>query len=159
MTPAVLAAQKAGIDFRTRGYEHDPGAPSYGEEAAAKMGVDPDRVFKTLVVSAAGGGLAVAVVPVSRQLDLKRMAKALSVKKASMAEKKAVERSTGYVLGGVSPLGQKKRLPTVIDASARGFATVFVSAGRRGLQIELAPGDLGRLTRGAFAPIAADCRS
>jgi Cys-tRNA(Pro)/Cys-tRNA(Cys) deacylase len=159
MTPAVLAAQKAGIDFRTRGYDHDPGAASYGEEAAAKMGVDPDRVFKTLVVSADGGGLAVAVVPVSRQLDLKRMAKALSVKKAAMAEKKAVERSTGYVLGGVSPLGQKKRLATVIDGSARGFATVFVSAGRRGLQIELSPGDLGRLTRGAFAPIAADRRS
>ncbi len=153
MTPAIETATKAKIDFRIREYEHDPKSESYGEEAAAKMGVDSNRVFKTLVVSAGGKGLIVALLPVSRQLDLKRIAKALGVKKAAMADKAEVERVTGYVLGGVSPLGQKKSLPTLIDASAQTSDTLFVSAGRRGLQIELSPTDLQSLTKGQLQPI------
>lgn len=153
MTPAITIAKKARIDFRIHEYEHDSDAEAYGEEAAAKLGIDSDRVFKTLVVAADGNSLAVAVVPVSHQLDLKRFAKALGAKKAAMADKTDVERVTGYVLGGVSPLGQKKRLLTLIDASAESLPTLFVSAGRRGLQLELAPGDLCALTRGRFASI------
>jgi Cys-tRNA(Pro)/Cys-tRNA(Cys) deacylase len=146
MTPAVHTAQQARIPFRLHEYDHDPGANSYGDEAAAKLGVDPDRVFKTLVAASDDGRLAVAVLPVSAQLDLKRFAKVLGAKKAAMADKPQVERATGYVLGGVSPLGQKKRLRTVIDASAAQHDTVYISAGKRGLQMELAPGDLAELT-------------
>ena len=153
MTPAINAAKKAKISYTVHEYDHDPAAESYGREAAEKLGVDPDRVFKTLVVDA-GGELCVAVVPVMRQLDLKLMAKATGAKKAAMADVKAVERTTGYVVGGVSPLGQKKRLTTVIDASARDAATIFVSGGRRGLDIELSPADLASLTRARFAPVA-----
>ncbi|MGE4553946.1 MAG: Cys-tRNA(Pro) deacylase [Desulfovibrionaceae bacterium] len=154
MTPAINAAKQARIPYTVHEYEHDPAARSYGEEAAEKTGIPPARVFKTLVADVGGRDLVVAVVPVSGQLDLKALAKALGVKKAAMADPRAVERSTGYVLGGVSPLGQKKRLATVIDASAQDFETMFVSAGRRGLEIELAPADLARLTGAAFAPIA-----
>jgi Cys-tRNA(Pro)/Cys-tRNA(Cys) deacylase len=150
MTPAINTAKKAKIAFRTHEYEHDPASPFYGEEAAAKLGLDSSRIFKTLVVATHTKALAVGIVPVSQQLDLKRMAKALGIKKAVMADKADVQRTTGYVLGGVSPLGQKKRLTTVIDASAERFDTIFVSAGRRGLQIELSPQDLGRLTKGQF---------
>ncbi|WP_207260491.1 Cys-tRNA(Pro) deacylase [Desulfovibrio sp. Huiquan2017] len=153
MTPAINAAKKAKIQYTVHEYEHDPAAPSFGVEAAEKLGVPPERVFKTLVVDA-GGKLAVAVVPVLLKLDLKSMAKALGAKKAAMAEVKVVERTTGYVVGGVSPLGQKKRLPTVIDESAGECPTLFVSGGRRGLDIELAPADLAGLTRASFAPIA-----
>jgi Cys-tRNA(Pro)/Cys-tRNA(Cys) deacylase len=153
MTPAINAAKKAKIQYTVHEYEHDPAAPSFGEEAAEKLGVAPERVFKTLVVDA-GGRLAVAVVPVLLKLDLKAAAKALGAKKAAMAEVKVVERTTGYVVGGVSPLGQKKRLATVIDASAEACETIFVSGGRRGLDIELSPADLVGLTGGAFAPIA-----
>ena len=153
MTPAIHAAKKAKIDFTLHEYEHDPSAESYGLEAAEKLGMDPDRVFKTLVASA-GPDLVVAVLPVDRQLNLKRLAKAVGVKKAAMAEVKLVERTTGYVVGGVSPLGQKKRLATVIDQSAEQFDTIMVSAGRRGLEIELSPRDLAAMTRGAFAPLA-----
>ncbi|XXJ20551.1 Cys-tRNA(Pro) deacylase [Desulfovibrio caledoniensis] len=153
MTPAINAAKKAKIKYTVHEYDHDPAAPSFGIEAAEKLGVPPERVFKTLVVDA-GAGLAVAVVPVLLKLDLKAIAKALGAKKAAMAEVKLVERTTGYVVGGVSPLGQKKRLPTVLDASAQGLDTVFVSGGRRGLDIELAPADLAALTRASFAPIA-----
>ena len=153
MTPAINAAKKAKISYTVHEYDHDPAAESYGREAAEKLGVDPDRVFKTLVVDA-GGELCVAVVPVMRQLDLKLMAKATGAKKAAMADVKVVERTTGYVVGGVSPLGQKKRLTTVIDESARDAATLFVSGGRRGLDIELSPADLASLTRARFAPVA-----
>ena len=153
MTLAINAAKKAKIQYTVHEYEHDPAAPSFGEEAAEKLGVAPERVFKTLVVDA-GGRLAVAVVPVLLKLDLKAAAKALGAKKAAMAEVKVVERTTGYVVGGVSPLGQKKRLATVIDASAEACETIFVSGGRRGLDIELSPADLVGLTGGAFAPIA-----
>ncbi|OIQ52251.1 Cys-tRNA(Pro)/Cys-tRNA(Cys) deacylase YbaK [Pseudodesulfovibrio hydrargyri] len=153
MTPAINAAKKAKIKYTVHEYDHDPAAPSFGVEAAEKLGVPPGRVFKTLVVDA-GGTLAVAVVPVLLKLDLKAMAKAVGAKKAAMAEVKVVERTTGYVVGGVSPLGQKKRLPTVLDASAQGLDSLFVSGGRRGLDIELAPADLAALTRASFAAIA-----
>ena len=158
MTPAVTTAQKAKIKFTLHHYEHDPGAESYGGEAAEKLGIPEDRVFKTLVASASVKGrdsLVVAVVPVGGMLDLKKLASAVGAKKAEMADMGDAERATGYLVGGISPLGQKKRLPTVIDDSASGFATVFVSAGRRGLEIELAPEDLRRLTDAILAPVAA----
>jgi Cys-tRNA(Pro)/Cys-tRNA(Cys) deacylase len=147
MTPAVVAAERAGISFTLHEYEHEAGA-AYGPEAAAKTGVDPARVFKTLVVSQ-DGALSVAVVPVAAQLDLRALGK-----RAALAERTAAERATGYVLGGISPLGQRKRLPTLLDESALGHETIFVSAGRRGLEIELAPDDLVRLTRARVAAIA-----
>ena len=154
MTPAINAAKKAKIQYSVHEYAHDPTADSYGLEAADKMGVDTTRVFKTLVTSAGGKDLVVAILPVSHQLDLKLLAKGVGVKKMTMADIKVVERTTGYVVGGVSPLGQKKRLRTVIDTSAREFETMFVSAGRRGLEIELSPDDLASLTKASFASIA-----
>ncbi|MEF2230972.1 MAG: Cys-tRNA(Pro) deacylase [Pseudodesulfovibrio sp.] len=153
MTPAINAAKKAKIPYTVHEYDHDPAAESFGREAADKLGVAPDRVFKTLVVDG-GGTLFVAVAPVLRQLDLKLMARAVGAKKMAMADVRVVERTTGYVVGGVSPLGQKKRLVTVIDESARDAATIFVSGGRRGLDIELSPDDLAALTRARFAPVA-----
>jgi len=154
MTPAINTARQAKVPFHVHEYVHDPKAESYGEEAAVKLNLPLARVFKTLVVSLDGRELAVAVVPVSGMLDMKACAAALGAKKCDMADRKAVERSTGYVLGGISPLGQKKRLRTVIDVSAQGFETVFVSAGRRGLEIELAPAELARLTGGVFAALS-----
>jgi len=151
MTPAIKRAKQAKIKYTVHEYDHDPAAESFGKEAAEKLGVDPGRVFKTLVVD--GGELFVAVVPVMRQLDLKLMAKAVGAKKLAMADVKVVERTTGYVVGGVSPLGQKKRLQTVIDESALEGETMFVSGGRRGLDIELAPKDLADLTGATFAPV------
>jgi Cys-tRNA(Pro)/Cys-tRNA(Cys) deacylase len=140
MTPAVVAAERAGIPFTLHEYEHDPRSESYGLEAAKKTGVDSARVFKTLVV-AQDGALSVAIVPVAAQLDLRALGK-----RAALADRGAAERATGYVLGGISPLGQRKRLPTLLDESALQYATIYVSAGRRGLEIELAPADLVRLT-------------
>lgn len=154
MTPAIKLAEKAGIDFETHHYDHEPNHPSYGEEAAQKLGVEAVRVFKTLVISLDSRRLAVAVVPVVSKLDLKAAAKALGGKRAVMAEAAEVERATGYVLGGVSPLGQKRRLTTLIDSSAETLQSLFVSAGRRGLEIELAPADLCRLLDAAYAPLA-----
>jgi Cys-tRNA(Pro)/Cys-tRNA(Cys) deacylase len=151
MTPAINVAKKHKIDYQVHAYEHDPDAPSYGLEAAEKLGLDPARVFKTLVVELDGKELAVAVIPVNAKLDLKRYAKAMGCKKAAMAEQRKVERTTGYVLGGVSPLGQKKALKTLLDESASQYPTIFVSAGRRGLDIELKPDDLVRLTRGGHS--------
>jgi len=153
MTPAINAAQKAGIKFLVHEYTHDPSVESYGEEAAQHMGVETARVFKTLVVAPVGMELAVAVVPVPQQLDLKKFAKAVGAKKVLMADGKIAERTTGYVLGGISPLGQKKRLSTIIDDSATNYESIFVSAGRRGLEIELSPEDLCLLTAGGFATI------
>ncbi|MGB2130811.1 MAG: Cys-tRNA(Pro) deacylase [Marinobacterium sp.] len=154
MTPAINTARKAKVAHQIHEYQHDPSSESYGTEAADKLGLPPEQVFKTLVVSLDGKTLAVGIVPVSGKLNLKQIAKAAGAKKAAMADPADVERSTGYVMGGVSPLGQKKRLATFIDASAQQFATLHVSAGRRGLEIELAPDDLARLTGAKFAPIA-----
>jgi Cys-tRNA(Pro)/Cys-tRNA(Cys) deacylase len=152
-TPATVAATRAGVDFTLHSYEHDPAAPSYGEEAAEALGLDPGQVFKTLVADV-DGTLTVAVVPVSGSLDLKALAAAVGGKRAAMADPAAAERTTGYVRGGISPLGQRRALPTVVDASAEGHATICVSAGRRGLEIELAPADLVKLTGAVTAPIA-----
>lgn len=156
MTPAVNSAKKANIRFSLHEYAHNPQAPSYGEEAAQLLNQDPSRVFKTLLVAIEGDQkkLAVAVVPVSGQLNLKQMANALNAKKVVMAEPAAAERITGYLVGGISPLGQKKRLPTVIDSSAHQFETIFISAGKRGLEIELSAPDLSQLVSGQFAEIA-----
>jgi len=153
VTPGIEQAKRAKIDYRVHEYEHDPASESWGLEAARKTGVPAARVFKTLVVELAGGELAVGVVPVSTMLNLKSIARAAGAKKAAMAPAASVERSTGYVLGGVSPLGQKRKLKTFIDASAQDLPTIFVSAGRRGLEIELSPADLARLTRGIFVSI------
>src|SRR3712207_406746 len=143
-TRALQAMAAAKVAHRVHRYDHDPAHPSYGEEAAERLGVAPDRVFKTLV-AAVGGDLAVAVVPVAGTLDLKALASALGAKTATMAPPADAERATGYVVGAISPLGQKRRLRTVVDATAGDHETVFVSAGRRGLEVELAPGDLVRL--------------
>ncbi|WP_103500754.1 MULTISPECIES: Cys-tRNA(Pro) deacylase [unclassified Streptomyces] len=153
-TPATVAATAAGVAFTVHSYEHDPAAPSYGEEAARALGTEPARVFKTLVAEV-DGRLTVAVVPVAGSLGLKALAAAVGGKRAAMADPAAAERSSGYVRGGISPLGQRRPLPTVVDASALDHPTVFVSAGRRGLEIELAPADLVRLTGAGVAPIAA----
>jgi Cys-tRNA(Pro)/Cys-tRNA(Cys) deacylase len=147
-TPAIAAAEQAGIRFALHEYAHDPRAESYGLEAAGALGVDPARVFKTLVVER-DGALAVAIVPVGAQLDLNALGK-----RTQLADRAKAERSTGYVLGGISPLGQRRPLPTTIDSSALAHETIHVSAGRRGLEIELAPGDLVRLTGAETAPIA-----
>ncbi|MFD2230188.1 Cys-tRNA(Pro) deacylase [Alkalimarinus sediminis] len=150
MTPAINCAEKAKIFYKVHHYEHDKNANSYGEEAAEKLNLPASRVFKTLVVALDSGVLAVAVIPVSNQLSLKAMASAVKTKKVKMADPKAVERSSGYVLGGVSPLGQKRRLHTVIDKQALSFDTIFVSAGRRGLEIELSPNDLAAVLEASF---------
>jgi Cys-tRNA(Pro)/Cys-tRNA(Cys) deacylase len=147
-TPAVRAAEAAGISFTLHEYDHDPGAVSYGDEAALKLGVESERLFKTLVVSV-DGSLAVALVPVSSQLDLKALGK-----RAQLADKGHAQRTTGYVSGGTSPLGQRKRLPTHMDASALEHETILVNGGRRGLQMELDPRDLARLTDAKVHPIA-----
>jgi Cys-tRNA(Pro)/Cys-tRNA(Cys) deacylase len=152
-TPATLALQRAGVEFTARAYQHDPRAPAYGLEAAEKLGVDPDRVFKTLL-AVVDGALAVGVVPVARQLDLKALAAALGGKRAEMADPAVAERKTGYVVGGISPIGQKTPLPTVLDESAILCESVLVSGGRRGLDLELAPDDLLAVTGGRYAPIA-----
>ncbi|MFD5321882.1 Cys-tRNA(Pro) deacylase [Streptomyces sp. NPDC127098] len=152
-TPATVAASGAGVAFTLHAYEHDPAVASYGEEAARVLGVAPGRVFKTLVADV-DGGLTVALVPVSASLGLKALAAAVGGKRAAMADPAAAERATGYVRGGISPLGQRRRLRTVVDRSAVDLPSVFVSAGRRGLEIELAPADLIRLTGAVTAPIA-----
>ncbi|KFG00603.1 transcriptional regulator [Streptomyces scabiei] len=152
-TPATVALSAAGVEFTVHAYEHDPAHPSYGEEAAEAMGVSPERVFKTLVADV-DGALVVAVVPVAGSLDLKSLATAVGGKRAAMADPTLAERTTGYVRGGISPLGQRKKLRTVLDASADAHDTICVSAGRRGLEVELAPQDLLKLTEAVSAPIA-----
>ncbi|HEY3535151.1 MAG TPA: Cys-tRNA(Pro) deacylase [Pedococcus sp.] len=152
-TPATTALTRVRVAFEVHPYDHDPAAASYGLEAAAALSVPPGQVFKTLLVDN-GTGLAVAVVPVDRQLDLKAVAVALGWKRATMADPAAAERSTGYVVGGISPVGQKRRLPTVVDRSATGFQRIYVSGGRRGLDLSLAPADLVRVTDARVADIA-----
>lgn len=156
MTPAIKTAEKAKIDFSVHQYEHDSSAASFGLEACEKLGVSAATVFKTLVASLDNGELVVAIIPVDQKLNLKAVAKASKAKKAKMAEPLDVERSTGYVLGGVSPLGQKKRLKTLLDDSAKEQSTIYVSAGRRGLEIELQPSDLLSLTNGQFVALKAE---
>lgn len=153
MTPGIDVARKNKITHKIHEYAHDAASESYGLEAAEKLGVAPSVVFKTLLVRLDGKELAVGVLPVSSKLSMKLIAKAAGAKKAVMAEPSEVERSTGYVLGGVSPLGQKRRLKTIVDSSARNQATIFVSAGRRGLEIELSPDDLKGLVSGVYADI------
>jgi Cys-tRNA(Pro)/Cys-tRNA(Cys) deacylase len=155
-TAALVALTKANVAFTLHEYEHTPGETHFGAETVARLGLDPRRVFKTLLAEATLQGkdqLVVGVVPMSGQLDLKALAAAVGAKKAAMADPAAAERATGYVVGGISPFGQKTRHTTVVDATALDFDTVFVSAGRRGLQVELAPADLVRLTGAATAPI------
>jgi Cys-tRNA(Pro)/Cys-tRNA(Cys) deacylase len=152
-TPATRSLSAAGVAFTVHEYEHSPSAESYGREAVELLGIDADRVFKTLIASI-DSHLVVAVVPVSCTVDLKALAEAQSGKRAAMADPVAAERATGYVLGGISPIGQRTTLPTVIDESALLHATVFVSAGRRGLELELAPADLIAITSAAVADIA-----
>jgi len=153
MTPAINAAQKNKVIHYIHEYRHDTTSESYGDEAAQKLNVSADKVFKTLVVSVDSNALVVAIIPVSAMLSMKLIAKACSAKKAAMADKTDVERSTGYVLGGVSPLGQKKRLSTFIDSSATQFTSIFVSAGKRGVEIELSPQDLTQLTQAKLADL------
>ena len=151
MTPAVKQLKQTKITFVLHYYQHDANASSYGNEAVEKLNVSKQQVFKTLVVSDEKEKLSVAIVPVDRQLNLKAMAKALKVKKIKLAEAKKVVSSSGYILGGVSPLGQKRKLTTVIDQSSQNFTTIFVSGGKRGLEIELSPDDLASATQATFS--------
>ncbi|MGK9147338.1 Cys-tRNA(Pro) deacylase [Plantibacter flavus] len=151
-TPATVALTKLGVPFTLHTYEHDPATPSFGLEAAAALGVEPTRVFKTLLAEV-DGALVVGIVPVSGQLDLKSLAAAVGGKRATMADPGLAERKTGYVVGGISPIGQRTRLRTVLDDSALAHPTVFVSGGRRGLDLELAPEGLRDAVHAAVAPI------
>ncbi len=152
-TPATAALNRLGVSYGLHPYDHDPAAASYGLEAAAALSVPPRQVFKTLLVEG-DRGLAVALVPVDRSLDLKAVAAALGRKKVAMADPAVAERSTGYVVGGISPIGQKKPLPTVLDASAADLDLVYVSGGRRGLDLSLSPADLVTVTGATLASIA-----
>jgi Cys-tRNA(Pro)/Cys-tRNA(Cys) deacylase len=152
-TPATTLLEKSGVRYTLHPYDHQPGVRTYGLEAAEALGVPPERVFKTLLAEV-DGNLVVAVVPVCGSLELKALAAAHGGKRAGMAASAAAERATGYVVGGISPLGLRRRLPTVIDLSITNFETVYVSAGRRGLDVELTPADLIRLTAARTARIA-----
>jgi Cys-tRNA(Pro)/Cys-tRNA(Cys) deacylase len=151
-TPATATVAMARVEHRIHEYHHDPAASSYGLEAAEQLCADPATVFKTLVAEV-DGQLTVAVVPVAARLDLKALAAAAGGRRAAMAEPIAAERATGYVVGGISPLGHRRRLPVFLDESMRGLSAVMVSAGRRGLELELAPADLARLASATFAPL------
>jgi Cys-tRNA(Pro)/Cys-tRNA(Cys) deacylase len=154
-TPATVALTRAGVAFTTHAYEHDPAATSYGLEAAQVLGLPPEQVFKTLLADV-DGRLVVAIVPVGRKLDLKALAAAVGGKKAAMADPAVAERTTGYVVGGISPLGQRKSLRTVLDDTASAHPTIYVSGGKRGFDLGLAPADLVALTGALTAPIARD---
>jgi Cys-tRNA(Pro)/Cys-tRNA(Cys) deacylase len=154
-TPATTLLTKSGIDFVVHEYQHDPNAASFGLEAATKLGIEPERVFKTLI-AAVDTGFAVAIVPVNQQVSLKALSRALNAKKATMADPSQASRMSGYVVGGISPLGQKKLLPTIIDESAQLFDRILVSGGRRGFDIELSPTDLANLLSAKFFDIGTD---
>lgn len=150
MTPAINLAKKSKIAYQVHEYDHDSNTQSYGLEAAQKTAKEAAQIFKTLVVCLEDNSLAIGIIPVINTLNLKQIAKALKAKKSAMADPAQVERVTGYVLGGVSPLGQKKRLKTIIDASAQQYETILVSGGKRGVEIELSPNDLAKLTNATF---------
>ena len=152
-TPATAALTRAGVAFTTHAYEHDPAAASYGLEAAEVLGLPADQVFKTLLADV-DGELVVAIVPVARMLDLKALATAIGGKRAAMADPHVAERTTGYVVGGISPLGQRRALRTVLDDSALAYDVVYVSGGRRGFDLGLSPADLAAQTAATTAPIA-----
>lgn len=154
MTPAVKALERDGASFELLSYVHDPRTPAYGEEAARALGLEPHTVFKTLVARLDDDRLVVGIVPVTGQLDLKALARAAGARRASMAEAAEAQRATGYVLGGISPLGQKRHLPTFLDNSAEALPQLHVSGGRRGLEIALTPADLIRLCNASLAPLA-----
>jgi len=154
MTPAIQALKKAGVPFEIHEYRHDPCAESYGLEAATALGVPPEQVFKTLIAKLDTRELVVAVVPVNKNLDLKALASVAGAKKADMADVTEAERTTGYVKGGISPLGQRKKLRTIIDASALRLERIFVSGGRRGLDLSLQPDDLMRMCSATIGTIA-----
>lgn len=153
MTPAIELLKKAQVPHEVLSYHHDPKAASYGLEAVEKLGLAPETVFKTLLAASEKQELLVAIVPVAGTLDLKALAQAAGVKKLEMAKPDQAQRSTGYLVGGISPLGQKKRLRTFIDRSAAELPSIHVSAGRRGLEVALAPTDLARLLNALFVPI------
>ena len=153
-TPATALLARLGIAHTVHAYQHDPRRAGYGLEASAALGIAPERVFKTLV-AAVDGTLTVGVIPVASRLDLKALAAAAGGRKAVMAQPGDAERATGYVVGGISPLGQRKQLPVLLDSAALQFGTIYCSAGRRGLEIEIAPGDLVQAVRAVVAPIAA----
>jgi len=153
MTPAVQELKRKGINFKLHSYQHDASANSYGLEAAEKLQLPPEQVFKTLVISTDSNVLAVAILPITKKLNLKLMAKALQVKKVKMADAKNVQTSTGYVLGGVSPLGQKRRLKTIIDSSCKTFDIIYISGGKRGLEVEMSPSDLHTLLQASILNI------
>jgi Cys-tRNA(Pro)/Cys-tRNA(Cys) deacylase len=152
-TPAFVALHRANVPFTSHSYVHDPRAESFGHEAAQALGVDPGRVFKTLM-AVVDDELCVGVVPVMGSLDLKSLADALGGKRAQMADTARAQRATGYVIGGISPIGQKKAHRTVVDRSAAQWPTVFVSGGRRGLEAEIQPDHLVQVTRAVVARIA-----
>ena len=154
MTPAIDILIEQKVVFQLHRYSHDTQTGAYGEEAAKKLGIAYEKVYKTLVIAGSQGQMAVAIVPVSHKLSMKKMAKALAWKKVALADKEQVSRSSGYVIGGVSPLGQKKCLRTIIDKSSVAFSTIFISAGKRGLEIELSSQDLAFLTKAKFADIS-----
>ncbi|GGF20686.1 Cys-tRNA(Pro) deacylase [Subtercola lobariae] len=151
-TAATVALTRAGISFTAHAYRHDDAVTEFGDEAAQALGIEAKRVFKTLMVET-DAGLAIGIVSVADMLDLKALASAVGAKRASMADKAVAERKSGYVVGGISPFGQKTRLATVLDDRAAGFATIYVSGGRRGFDIEVTPGDLVALTGAVVAPI------
>lgn len=153
-TPATVALTRAGVAFTVHAYDHDPRVRSYGLEAATALGLDPDRVLKTLLATVDGGRLVVGIVPVSAQLDLKALARAVGAGRAVMADVAVAERATGYVAGGISPVGQRRAHPTVVDVSALEHDTVYVSGGRRGLDLGIAPADLVRVVAAVTAPIS-----